>query len=210
MAKNDRRRQQKLMKKRRKDKQRRKARSAIRLSVPALERTRIVESREYPVYECLIGPGWHERGLAHIILARMQPDGNIVAGVYLVDMFCLGLKNTFAHANLSESTYRNRLRDLIRDREGLETCETDLAHTIIYGAIDFAGKFGFRPHPDFELSRHILAERGAFVPREGVEFGKDGKPLYVSGPHDDVGGIVRQLEAFAGEGNFDFVVGGPF
>ena len=209
MPRNDRSRQQKLMKKRRKDKLRRKARAGISLSQSGLERKRILEARGYPIHECLIAPDWREEGLAQILLSRIQPDGNLAAGVYLVDILCLGLKNTFANANLSTSSYRARLRDPIRDRQGLETCPIDLAHTIVYGGIDFAGQFGFQPHRDFKLSRHILEDRDGLVLRGDVEFGRDGKPLYVSGPHDDVRRIVAQLQASAGEGNFDFMIGGP-
>jgi hypothetical protein len=39
-----------------------------------------------------------------------------------------------------------------------------------------------------------------------LTFGQDGKPLYVSGPYDDVEKIVKQLEATAGHGNFDVVI----
>jgi len=143
------------------------------------------------------------------MLSRIQPDGNLVAGVYLVDILCLGLKNTFANANLSTSSYRARLRDPIRNMQGLETCPIDLAHTIVYGGIDFAGQFGFQPHRDFKLSRHLLEDREGLVLRGDVEFGKDGRPVYVSGPDDDVRRIVAQLQASAGEGNFDFMIGGP-
>ena len=174
-----------------------------------LERKWILEARNYPIHECLVGPTWRENGLCHVLLSRVQPDGNLVAGVYLVDIFCLGLKNTFAHANLSRSGYESRLRDPLRERQGLEASPVELAHTLIYGAIDFARQFGFQPHRDFKLSSHILEERGRLALRGDVEFGRDGKPFYISGPHDDVRTILRQLEAFAGEGNFDFMVGGP-
>ena len=44
-------------------------------------------------------------------------------------------------------------------------------------------------------------------PRSGkVKFGKDGKPLFISGPYDNAEAIVRQLARTAGEGNFDYVM----
>ena len=44
-----------------------------------------------------------------------------------------------------------------------------------------------------------------------VEFGKDGKPFFISGPHDNVDAILRQLERNAGVGKHDFLaqIGGP-
>ena len=81
-----------------------------------------------------------------------------------------------------------------------------LAHEIIYGGIDYAAQFGFRPHSDFRRSRHVL-DPEELHPRTGaVEFGYEGKPLYVAGPDDNVQAILRQLARTAGEGNFDYVV----
>lgn len=87
----------------------------------------------------------------------------------------------------------------------------DLAHEIIYGSIEYAKQFGFRPHRDFAQSQSILDPPDAH-PRTGqVEFGKDGKPFFISGPHDNVEAIMRQLERTAGVGNYDFLaqIGGP-
>ncbi len=38
-----------------------------------------------------------------------------------------------------------------------------------------------------------------------IEFGKEGKPLFINGPHDNVQAILRQLMRTAGEGNFDYI-----
>ncbi|MBN1890419.1 MAG: hypothetical protein JW850_20670 [Thermoflexales bacterium] len=38
-----------------------------------------------------------------------------------------------------------------------------------------------------------------------MTFGKDGKPFYVSGPHDNPEAIMRQLARITGEGNYNFL-----
>lgn len=207
MAKNDASRQRKLMKKRQKDKLRHKARAPS--SGSGHNRKLILQAQSHPIHECVIARNWQKHGLAQILLSRVQPDENLIAGLYLVDTLCLGLKNTVAEANLSRSAYRAQLRDRISRDEGCKACPLDLAHTIIYGAIDYARQFGFEPHKDFKLSRHILQERDDFTWREDVEFGRDGMPLFVSGPHDNANRIIRQLQATAGEGNFHYLIGGP-
>lgn len=84
-----------------------------------------------------------------------------------------------------------------------------LAHEIIYGSIEYAARFGFRPHRDFDLARRIL-DLPDTHPRSGeVEFGKDGKPFYMSGPYDNPDAIIRQLTRTAGEGNFMMRLDGP-
>jgi hypothetical protein len=42
-----------------------------------------------------------------------------------------------------------------------------------------------------------------------LEFGKDGKPFYVSGPYDDqrkIDRILHTLERTAGKGNYEYVI----
>lgn len=81
-----------------------------------------------------------------------------------------------------------------------------LAHEIIYGAIAYADRYGFKPQRDYRDSQHILDLPGEH-PRSGrVEFGKDGKPFYVSGPYDNADRIIQQLTRTAGEGNFDYLM----
>jgi hypothetical protein len=38
-----------------------------------------------------------------------------------------------------------------------------------------------------------------------LTFGRDGKPMYISGPDDDGERIIRKLHRGLGDGNYDFV-----
>jgi len=206
MARSEARRQKKLMKKRRKDKMRRKRKS--RASSDILGTRAILKAREYPIYECLINSGWEEQGVASILLSRRQPDGRIVLGVYLVDIFCLGLKDTFCKADVPLSIYEGEIKPKCYSLIEPVECPIPLAHSIIYGGIEYAEKLGFKPHKDFKLSKHILEEPDK-IERVKVEFGKEGKPFYISGPRDDpqkIQRIIKQLERSVGPGNFDFLI----
>lgn len=206
MARSEAKRQKKLMKKRRKDKMRRKGK---RQAFPDISKTRmILNAREYPIHECLINSSWRDQGIASILLSRRQPDGRIVFGLYLVDIFCLGLKDTLCNANVPFSTYEGEIkpRGYLADKP--VKCPIPLAHSIIYGGIEYAEKLGFKPHKDFKLSKHILEEPDK-IERVKVEFGKEGKPFYIPGPRDDprkVRKIIKQLERSVGPGNFDFLI----
>lgn len=207
MGRDKKRRQKALMKKRPKDKLRRKKAkkeglfSSARTHLSA--KSIIYDARSYPISECLIGSSWKEQGLAHI-LSRRQPDGNLVFGVYLVDVFCLGRKNTFCNANLSISKYEDDLKAGIYREQNPVECSVDLAHQIIYGAVDYASELGFKPQKDFKLSKYVLEGRDKFGEITEVEFGKDGKPFYIAGPDDDVQTIMGKLEAKLGPDNFKY------
>jgi len=170
---------------------------------------RIYKARRWPVYECLINPSWKESGLANILLSRQQPDGNIVFGAYLVDLFCLGLKDTFCNANFTLSMYEKELTSRIYQEGAPIDCQISLAHQIIYGAIEYASKLGFKPQKDFEMSKYILEEQNKIEESVSIEFGKDGKPFFIAGPNDDVELIIKKLERNAGKGNFSFIIGEP-
>jgi hypothetical protein len=208
MARSEARRQKKLMKKRQKDKLRRRQRfEAIPYSLLSAKK-KIRAARQYPLYECLINPSWKHKGLATVVVSRYQPDGNLLFGVYLVDTLCLGLKNTFCNTDFSSSRYGTELVQSIYQDEDPVQCAADVAHQLIYGAIAFAGRFGFLPHRDFGLSQYVLDGPGSFEETTEIEFGRDGKPLFIAGPDDNVPRILRQLESTAGHGQFDYVYGG--
>jgi hypothetical protein len=201
MSKKDRRKA--ALKKRRKDKARRKKRQQAAAVRPS--RGHVRRARNYPVFECLINPSWREGGLATILLSRQQPDGGIVFGVYLVDIFCLGLKNTYCNANFSRARYA-KVKPGIFVEEPPRDCPLDLAHQVIYGAIDYAAQLGFRPQKDFSLSKYILEERGALPESHHVSFGKDGKPFFMAGPYDNISAIRGKLERAVGPDNYHFLI----
>jgi len=201
-------RQQKALKERRKDKGKKKRMAQRGAFSDGDPRSVIRRARQYPIFECLMNEEWHEEGLAHIVLSRKQSDTLVLFGVYLVDTYCLGLKNAFCNANISLTRYREVKADMAAGVDHVP-CDVELAHQIIYGAIDYAATFGFKPHEDFALARRILEESETIPANEALEFGKDGMPLFVSGPDDNVAGIIAHLERKVGRGNFHFVAGGP-
>ncbi len=168
----------------------------------------IRRARTFPVLECWISASWQKEdpGLVEILLARQQPDGNICFGVYLVDKYCLGLKNTFANAGFSSTRYQNEVRNTIFRETKPQACPIELAHQMIYASIEYAARFGFQPEKDFALSQHMLAPRGELEEPYQLTFGKNGKPFFVAGPRDNAARILKQLEKAAGPGNYDYLV----
>ncbi len=163
------------------------------------------QARNYPIEGCWAQKDWMEAGLAVVAIARRQSDKLLTFGTYLVDYFCLGLKNTYCNANVPLARFHNEDLPKIYQGEPPKKITPALAHEIVYGGIEYAEQFGFRPQRDFRLSQYVLDPPDVH-PRTGrVEFGKDGKPLYISGPNDNVEQIMRQLARTAGEGNFHYL-----
>jgi hypothetical protein len=165
------------------------------------------QARSYPLDGCWIQKDWKESGLAVIVIARRQPNGNIVFGNYLVDYYCLGLKNTYCNADVAPGEFQHSTLPRMFEHVGqFVEVSPALAHELIYGAIEYADRYGFKPQRDFRDSQYVLDLPGEH-PRSGkVEFGKDGKPLYISSPYDNADRIIQQLMRTAGAGNFDYLM----
>jgi hypothetical protein len=164
------------------------------------------QARTYPIEGCWVQQGWNENGLAIVVVARSQPDGDIAFGTFLVDYYCLGLKDTYCSAAIRPERFHHEILPRIFRGDQLISISPALAHEIIYGGIEYAARYGFRPQEDFEQSQFILDPPDVHPCSGAATFGHEGKPFYVSGPFDDRDAIVQQLLRTAGEGNFDFLV----
>ena len=208
MAQDEKRRQKALLKKRRKDKERKKGSNAstiFGLDSYSYKVGLIKKAKQFPLYECMVNADWQGKGLAHILLSRKQPNNELIIGVFLVDIYCLGVKNTFCNGNISLDDYE-KLKLRMSQESSLITCAPKLANRIIYGAIEYARKLGFEPQKDFALSQFILDEPSNTDLLFDVEFGKDGKPLYIAGPDDNIDYVIKQLSKNVGEGNFRYLL----
>lgn len=207
MPRDERKRQKAIMKKRSKEKVAAQHRAHQQSLTPSSPQSIIRHARTYPILECWISEDWEEEmGLVQVIVARQQPDGDVCFATYLVDKLCLGVKDTFANAGFSRSRYEREVLQGASRRTKMMKCPPELAHQMVYGSIDFAERFGFKPQKDFTLSQLILTPRGELDEPYQITFGRNGKPLFISGPYDNVDRILKQLEKTAGPGNFDYLM----
>src|ERR1035437_2347946 len=100
------------------------------------------KARALPIYECLVNEIWKEEGIANIIIARKHINGNITVCFYLVDLFCLGVKDTHYMFNIGSEEYQK----IISNGEDMEpvSIRYALVHNIIYAALEYAEEFGFK------------------------------------------------------------------
>jgi hypothetical protein len=164
----------------------------------------IQHARDYPIFGCWVMKDWLESGITPVVIARQQSPDKVIFASILVDFYCLGVKDALCNGDFSLRRFKDGLPKLCSGEP--EACDIDLAHEMVYGAIDFARQYGFEPHPDFKLASMVLDPPGTHTFRHKLKFGKDGKPFFVSGPYDNAKAIVSKLERTAGVGNFDYLV----
>ncbi len=166
---------------------------------------RIQDADRYPVEACYLDTDWKERGLGRIVVIRSQENGRAMVGVFLVDVFCLGVKDAFCNEGLTRRQIEDELLPRYYQNDKPTRIGINYAKEIIYGAVDYARSLGFEPHPDFELSRHVLGTE-EFSRTRSLQFGgPQGKPLFIAGPDDDVPAVLRKLRERLGEDGFDFI-----
>ena len=163
-------------------------------------------ARTLEIFECLVSADWQETGISTVIVARQHKTGNITWGTYLLDTYCLGVKDTTAVFNRSEEDYQGYKNQMSSVHPVMLPIDYDMAHNLVFGAAAYAATLGFKPHKDWADSQFILLPANSpEVEKIDIEFGKDGQPLYISGPYDNVGKITAQLNATVGEGNYTFI-----
>jgi hypothetical protein len=152
--------------------------------------------------------GWNDvdlgpdgpQGLALALVARDARRHRVTVCGWLVDTFCLGVKNAIGPEDMSRGDLPHFVRTYFMAFPAPAlSAPIALAGHLVLGAIEFAASLGFSPHPDFAQTRGHLGEHTepcAFT------FGHEGRPLYVAGPHDDPIAIMQTLRASVGSDGF--------
>jgi hypothetical protein len=162
--------------------------------------------RNLPIYKCLVNENWEKSRMANIIVMRKHTNGNITAGIYLIDLLCLGVKDTFYFFNVRESDMLDRLKEN-KDPLLFVEIDYDIAHNIIYAGHDFALEFDIHPHSYFSTTRFILKDDDDNVPLIDIPVGDfEGKPhLMVHGTNQYLEALGK-LKHIAGEGNYHYTI----
>ncbi len=188
----------------------------------AAERTAVQPERE--LVGCWVSPGWragltvsghHEwpdgetahpetGGLVGVLLAREDRNQQVTVCGYLLDVFCLGVKNVFGPERMRRGELPPFSRSFFSGwASGGVPAPIELARELVLGAAEYARTLGFRPHADFEQARVHL---GAWEGPGAIRFGCEGMPTFTEGPYDDPVVVLRTLEESVGAGNFHFTV----
>lgn len=157
-------------------------------------------------YEAYISDGWEEHGMANVVVVRHRPDGAADFGVFIVDLYCLGVKDAMADLGVSEADVRDMVEEQLPP-DFTRAFEPACAKKLIEGALAYAESLGFSPHRDFRKARKVLSGIDASTCQRSFTFGCGGKPCYIQGPNDSeerVDRILGILEARFGPDGFDY------
>ena len=205
MTASDNRRQKKIEAQRakRKDKQRAEA----RIESSGLM-ARISAASHWPISGTDISKGFSETGIASVSITRRGPNDQVAAAVFLVDSYCLGVKDIILFIG-SEQSWKTRMARRNKSDVGIESISPEAARKLVEGAIAYARSIGFAPHRDWMHASPIFGDIDASKCTMQFTFGLDGKPCFVSGPNDSperIRTIMNRLSAHLDPSQFHFII----
>jgi hypothetical protein len=176
--------------------------------------------------ECWVSPGWSEgltvhghpewpdvqaansgtSGLVALLVARDAGRGRVRVCGYLVDAYCLGVKNTIGPRVMDQHGLAE-FASFFFDGYGGQSlaAPVELVQHLVFGAVEYARSLGFEPAQgsDFHKTKGHL---GPWSGPSAITFGREGKPFYVQGPRDNAARIMKTLERSVGLDNFHFLL----
>lgn len=197
-------RQKQLEQKRRKRKEKRLKASA---TDAGLTSTSPAIAAKAPVYECVVPDSTFEIGIGNLLFSRSLGGGRLAVSTFLVDAYCLGIKNALYSIN-SEVQYAHYLSEMGSDAT-LRRIDPCCFRKLIEGAITYARDLGFEPHHDYARVSRIFGDVDGAECAETFQYGEQGKPHYIRGPNEnqaDVRRIIERLRHRVGDGNFNFTL----
>lgn len=164
-----------------------------------------------PLHACLLQNGLFDRGNGLLIFARETASGGLAATVFLLDTFCLGVKD-IAFRRFSASEFDDFITAM-EDEESFAPVELAYARRLVRDLVAYGRSIGIEPAADYAAIEHFFSD----IPPGGGEipfrFGYEGKPLYIPGPTETKAQIRRrmdQLRRRVGEDGFEFTTAAAF
>ena len=204
MAIDVRKRQKKL--ERRKAKQKAERRELARRDSRSLA-VRLQAASVYPILHCCVSADLWEQGIGYVLMSRQAPNGQVAFAAFLVDVYCLGVKDVMIGVD-PMGQYRRDMYDRFSQCRPLIPWKPECARKFVEGAVKYALDLGLPPHADYRVAKLIFGEIQAETMQE-YTFGKDGKPFFIAGPYDSPARcqqVLRTLERCCGPGGHNAVL----
>jgi hypothetical protein len=154
-----------------------------------------------------------DSGCGYLVVGRFKADGRVESGFFLLDMFCLGVKDAGFHCFNSIADYQESLLDWLFPNGDPVRMTAAAARKLTEEAISYARGLGFSPAADYKKASRVFGGITTADCSEKFTFGKDGRPLYIQGSSDSpscVERILRALEARCGEGGYHYIIADDF
>jgi hypothetical protein len=173
---------------------------ALEASLPA----RVLRAAHAPIQHCFLTGSVFEIGMGTLVLARGATSHHIALSSFLIDVFCLGIKNVMFES--VESEVFEMYMDATDAGSPVVSVDPSYARKLLRDLAAWSQSIGFAPHRDFAAVERMFGDVSADASDAVFRFGRDGKPVYIPGPNDTVPLIrrrIEQLQKYLGDGGFE-------
>ena len=174
---------------------------ALEASLPA----RVLRAAQGPIQHCLLTESVFEIGMGTLVLARGVTRHHLALSSFLIDVFCLGIKDVMFESVEGEAF--EMYVDAMGAGSPMVSVDPGDARKLLRDLAPWSQSIGFAPHRDFATIERIFGDVSADASNAVFRFGRDGKPFYVPGPNDAAPLIQRriaQLQNYLGDDGFGF------
>lgn len=147
---------------------------------------------------------WGE-GMGHVIVTREHTGGRVSLAAFLIDRWCIGVKNCFFKLRMDDY----ELDDMLERTEqvtDLEEVSYDEAHNMVWGAVAFAEDAGIKPCKEFALAQYFLEDDTDDIPLIEYDYGKDGKRFLVANNNLELTTYLPLLKKNLDDSEYSFMV----
>lgn len=162
--------------------------------------------RTVPISTCYATEEIPHSGIIYVVVTRRHTGGRVSAALFMVDVYCLGVKESFYRLWLEDDELEELL-ELPTDLIEFHECSYEEAHNRIYGAIAFAEEAGIKPDKSFQLTKYLLEEDTDDIPLIEYDYGRNGKHFLICDTKLEASRYLPILRKTLGEGRFDYLIG---
>jgi hypothetical protein len=145
---------------------------------------RLRSADRWPIAASLVPENLWSEGIGSVIIARTTPDGQVACAVFLLDVFCLGVKG--ALWKIVPPGEFNSLRERVNRVGRLHDVQPEYLAKLVYQSADYGQSLGFPPHPDFRHAQRLLTGIDPSQCPDEFQFGSEGRPMYIRGPNESL------------------------
>jgi hypothetical protein len=170
-------------------------------SLPA----RVLRATQAPIQYCMFTEALFDAGIGTLIVARGATPDHLAFGSFLLDVFCLGIKDV-----MFESLDSDEFDTCVAMADAgsrLAPVDPSDARKLLRDLAAWSQSIGFSPHRDFAAVERIFGDVSADASEADFQFGRDGKPRYIPGPFESATLIrrrIEQLRKHLGDDGFEF------
>jgi hypothetical protein len=173
----------------------------LETSLPA----RVLRAAHAPIQHCFLTEAVFDLGMGALVLARGATPHHLALSSFLVDVFCLGIKDVMFES--VESEVFEMFMEATDAGSPLVPVDPSDARKLLRDLAAWSQSIGFAPHRDFAAVERIFGDVSVDASDAVFRFGRDGKPVYIPGPNDTAPLIQRriaQLRKCLGDDGFGF------